>query len=173
MAIDTTVEYNPNPSSNIIPNMTSDTSPSGICTASSIWYSCLPYTSFRKEDKVPQGGWISHPYTTCWIAYEFPAATTVTGYSFTSIIQGLSYCPKDWTFEGTYDGETWEVLDSHNNFIQNTSRNCFPLANAATYKKYKINMLNNTSGSTVSFSSIEFFGVETKSVQCQAIGGSL
>lgn len=158
-----TIEYTPEKTLSLIPNMTSNTAPYGVASESSIWAGIEAWYSMRQGLSVKTGGWFTHPNTTGWIAYDFRNSTIVTGYSLQAIEQEPTYFPKDWAFEGTDDDINWITLDTHTNFTQNVDRNYFALSSPANYKKYKVNMTNNTSGHTISLYLVELFGYSASS----------
>merc|ERR550519_2279148 len=47
-----------------------------------------------------------HP--TGWLQYEFSSPVTLSRYG---LEEGFWLTPRDWTFEGSNDGTSWEVLD--------------------------------------------------------------
>lgn len=126
--------------SNAIPIMKSDTSPSGIASASSIENS---NTSAWKafDNGADYNLWsTSNGILSGWLAYEFPLPTVITEY----IIKGAgSYSPYSWSFEG-FNGVGWDVLDVRDEVTFNGYEiKSFTFTNIKQYKKYRINVSKN------------------------------
>jgi len=125
--------------------MTSNTTPSGIVTASSILYD--QYDSWKAFDQ-SIGGWLSQTNSVLqWLAYEFTSAKIVKSYQMTPDGNNSpNSVPRDWTFEG-WTGSSWVVLDTvtGNPGTATVSRT---ITNTTAYIKYRINVTatigNNT-----------------------------
>ncbi|WP_340016438.1 discoidin domain-containing protein [Paenibacillus sp. FSL K6-1318] len=128
---------------NAIPDMTSNTSPSGVAEASSTFSTFYPWRAFDRI--VDQNGWVSASGVLVgWLSYEFPSTVTITGYSIKSGTTPANRLPKNWTFEG-WDGVKWIVLDSRvnePNFAAEEFR-FYGSKNKIAYKKYRINVTAN------------------------------
>ncbi|PWK13726.1 fibronectin type III domain-containing protein [Tumebacillus permanentifrigoris] len=151
---DTTTQY----TSNLIPTMTSNTSPSGIVTSSDATgasYAEYPWKAFDGITEYGINGTGYHAWGTRnssgWLAYEFPSPKTVSKYVLytgTTSLTNTTILPKTWTFEGSNDnGTTWAVLDSRSGITWAKSDiKSFTFTNTTAYKKYRINV--SASGST-------------------------
>ncbi|MEK3769635.1 discoidin domain-containing protein [Paenibacillus sp. FSL R5-0887] len=133
--------------SSLIPVMTSNTSPSGVVSASSEWgIDHQAFNAFNNNNN--DYGWASKegvPYG--WIAYEFESPQIVNSYSLTGRGKNENVAkesPKNWTFEG-WDGENWVVLDTQNNITGWTTSadKVFAFNNEKEYKKYRLNISEN------------------------------
>jgi len=132
------------------PIMTSNTTPSGIASASS------EYDSTRQAWKAFDGSsattntWIAGAgqITNSWLAYEFATPTVVTSYTFAGSFTTDSY-PKNFTFEG-WNGSTWTVLHTVTGNTSTTYTGTF--TNTTAYIKYRIYITLN--GGNVSYLSI-------------------
>jgi len=132
------------PSTNIIPEMTSNTAPSGVARASSVYTSAYePWQAFNSTDADLYWNAITN---TGWIEYEFTEKMIVDKYSLKAR-QSLDYndaMPKAWTFEG-FDGAAWVVLDTQ------TAQTAWGIsevrtylfANTVAYSKYRLNISAN------------------------------
>lgn len=130
---------------NVIPAMTSDTSPSGTASASSVYSSFQAWKAFDKNYS-GINGWVSTT-SNGWLEYDFVNAKCITKYVIVSRAESLNgEWPKSWTFEA-WDAETssWKVLDSRTNIIDwsSSSRKEFTFTNSSLYKKYRINVTEN------------------------------
>jgi len=132
------------PATNIIPEMTSNTAPSGVARASSVYTSAYePWQAFNSTEADLYWNAITN---TGWIEYQFPEKMIVDKYSLKAR-QSLDYndaMPKTWTFEG-FDGATWVVLDTRT--AQTTwgvsEVRTFLFANTVAYSKYRLNVTAN------------------------------
>jgi hypothetical protein len=143
---------------NVIPTMTSNTSPSGVATASDSYsdsYStCDPWKAFDKNFYNYHDGkyynWAVSSKTG-WLAYEFPSSHTITKYAIHTYSDSFvtDGFPKDWTFEA-WNGTSWIVLDTRSNITDWTNgvKKEFVFDNKVSYKKYRINITDNVSGTT-------------------------
>lgn len=142
-------------SPNLIPTMTSNTSPSGVASASGVYGVKEPYRAFNKTNEDPSLTWtVGSP--TGWIAYEFPVETVISGYSIKVVLTGEA--PKTWTYEA-WDGVNWVELDRRSNitnWVSNTKKT-FYTSNTKAYVKYRINISAGTSPSYISVDELEMF----------------
>jgi hypothetical protein len=129
----------------ITPVMTSNTTPSGIASASSYYGnnpSFLPFNAFAR------GGndWLSDGVSG-WLAYEFTSVKVVAKYQVVAPSNGSpSSVPRNWTFEA-WNGSAWIILDTvtGNSGTATITRS---IVNTTGYIKYRINVTaNNGNGS--------------------------
>ncbi|MFA9464542.1 MAG: hypothetical protein ACERKN_09665 [Velocimicrobium sp.] len=169
-----TVEY----TDNVIPVMTSNTSPSGKASASTEWTNGTDYWSaykvFNHDDfQIINDGWGSAKgYVTGWLSYEFTEKKCITKYSIISrnVISvtpeiTVSTLPKTWTFEAWDEqSSNWIILDKQNDVSgwQLGVKKEFEITNNNYYYKYRINITAN--GGYTYFTTIgELEMMETKS----------
>ncbi|MCM3131541.1 LamG domain-containing protein [Paenibacillus polysaccharolyticus] len=148
---------------NVIPTMTSSTSPSGVAEASSTYSTFYPWKAL--DQIVDHNGWATASgVLTGWLSYEFSTYKVIEGYSIKSGTTPAKRLPKNWTFEG-WDGAKWAPLDSRSNqanFAEEEFR-FFEIKNKIAYKKYRINVTANQ-GAT-DFLTIGDFGMyESKKI---------
>lgn len=126
-----------------IPTMTSNTTPSGICSAS--YDNVNAYKAFDANTGTYTGCPVaSLPYT---ITYEFPVSKIIRMYAITGY-STVTYSPKNWTFEA-WDGSNWIILDTQSNVGWAASeRKLFLLTNVTTYIKYRLVVTAIGSGGT-------------------------
>lgn len=131
---------------NAIPTMTSNTAPSGVVSASSVFVSGNEYLGFSDSSS----DWRTNTYQlAAWLRYDFPKKTTITKYSIAPFVgTGAPSCnPKDWTFEGSNDGTSWTILDTQTNqtgwstSVANIREYSF--TNNTAYEKYRLNVSSN------------------------------
>jgi hypothetical protein len=149
---------------NVIPAMTSNTSPSGTASASSNWMDGDEYPSYKAFDRVNSGhvsGWATAlNVNTGWLEYDFDTDKCVTKYTITprDWSQYVNELPKNWTFEA-YDNNTstWVVLDTQTNisdWLVKTKKE-FTFTNTNFYTKYRINVSKNNGGPNLTIDELE------------------
>lgn len=137
----------PNPNLNLIPEMTSNTTPSGVCRASSVYvlYSndYKPWNAFNSTssdlfwDASTNHGWIEYQFTEKVIVDKYMLkARQLTEYNLAM--------PRDWTFEA-FDGEKWIVLDTRSGQTSWAvhEQRTFLFTNTTAYSKYRLNVSRN------------------------------
>jgi len=148
---------------NLIPTMTSNTTPSGVVSASTIAGSSNDaWKAFDGITSSGQGWRTASGILVGWIQYKFNDPKKIRKY----IITGDSNAPcspKSWTFEGSNDGSSWAVLDTQNNIINwsNYESREFVISNSMGYLHYRLNItLNN--GNTTATGILEIKMMEIK-----------
>ncbi|MGY5342923.1 discoidin domain-containing protein [Paenibacillus glucanolyticus] len=135
---------------NVIPTMTSNTVPSGEASASSNFSSAPAYMAFDKNTSSPTQSWVSGATPTGWIQYKFPYKIRIAKYEIYSQINLINRAPKNWTFEGSDDGASWEVLDIQNNITgwANNVTKEFTIRNPKEKQYYRLNISANSGDPT-------------------------
>lgn len=132
------------PNLNLIPEMTSNTAPSGVARASSIYNGTYePWQALNSTDADYYWNSIA---STGWIEYQFAEKTIIDKYMLKAR-QALIYndaMPKNWTFEA-FDGESWIVLDTRTNQSAwgISEQRQYLFANTKAYIKYRLNVSAN------------------------------
>ncbi|AIQ68450.1 discoidin domain-containing protein [Paenibacillus graminis] len=145
---------------NLVPVMTSNTAPSGIASASSIW--STNHQAFSVFDGKPNDvGWASNVTQAGWIAYEFEASVVVNKYKLMPRGEDISFakeCPRDWTFEG-WNGTDWVVLDKQANVSDWAKgvKKVFSFENGVAFKKYRLNITMNNGTTAVTLGAFEMY----------------
>jgi hypothetical protein len=154
----------------ITPAMTSNTTPSGIVSASSYFSNISTFLPWRAFDRGTNTNWLSNG-TTGWLAYEFPTSKTVTRYQVLTPSDGSpTSVPRNWTFEG-WDGTNWIVLDTvtGNSGTAIVNRT---LANTTAYIQYRINItLNNGNGAYTGVTELYLYEANDYGANSVAGGG--
>ncbi|WP_167433915.1 discoidin domain-containing protein [Paenibacillus silvae] len=141
--------------SNVIPKMTSNTAPSGIVSASSIYSSA--YDAWYAFNQTNDQGWASNGTSTSqWLCYKFANPVAISQYTLTSRNSGTSsdllQTPKNWRFEASNDGSNWIKIDERDN-ITNwgvAEKRVFTFYNNIKFLYYRIYCVSNN-GSTTAF----------------------
>lgn len=147
-------------SPNLVPAMTSNTTPSGIVSASSFWLTNSerrdPFHAFDRLDA--SYGWTTdYKSNTGWIAYQFETPTVVNAYTLTRRLQAsFDDALKDWTFEG-WDGAQWVILDQQQGITgwEKGEKKKFYFPNETSYIKYRLNVTKTNGSSTVTVKAME------------------
>ncbi len=135
----------------LAPVMTSNTSPTGICRASSQSSSYSPYYAFRQGSATTP--WISGTTTPSWIEYEFPSITTITEYSVETDSPAGT---KSWTLNGSNDGSNYtEISNMADQFIEGDRAIRVQLNAHANYKIYRL-VVTPATGNNARILSISF-----------------
>ncbi len=139
---------------NLIPYMTSNSSPSGVASASSSYSSS--YYPWKSLDYEPQGvwtGWISTPtgtFTGQWLSYEFDEPITIMAYRIEPQSgNNPDRSPNNWVLQGWNESQ-WETLDTRSNYtisnwLEETSRK-FTVQYPKTFNKFRL-YVNQVNGS--------------------------
>lgn len=131
-----------------IPIMTSNTTPSGVADASSVYDNDSRYVAWRAFNEIADdinNAWISKTTANEWITYEFPEEIITNKYSIAPNVVMNNSQPKSFRFEGLADGK-WVVLDSRENVTTGWVANqysTFEFYNNTPYKKYRLFILSN------------------------------
>jgi hypothetical protein len=126
-----------------IPQMSSNTTPSGGAAASSVQSGNAAWFAF---DRNTGTFWLSTT-NSGWLSYNFPTGRIIKRYGFFSHSSNNNN-PRTWTFEGSNNGSTWVVLDTQTNFVTGVSTFfSFDIsANTTSYTYYRINITTTQGG---------------------------
>jgi len=162
------------PSEDLIPTMTSNTSPEGVVSASNVFGSGYEaWRAFNDSIEGVNSAWGSDS-TADWISYEFSSPTIISGYSLsprnyvaTATLEGM---PKDWTFEG-WDGTQWIVLDTRSGITnwETGIKKTFNFNNETYYIKYRLNIASINGHTGVILGELEMFGPATSTLEIAPI----
>lgn len=133
---------------NIVPVMTSATTPSGVASASSSYVDFPAYAGFISSTKANYVGWIQNGEgVPAWLQYKFDSATKIYGYKITpwSYDNWGSRSPKTWKMQGSNDGTNYTDIDSRTNFTTWVSETpvTFLFSSAQTYQYYRLYVTAN------------------------------
>jgi hypothetical protein len=127
---------------NLVPTMTSATSPSGVVSRSGVYDAS--FEAWQAFDSSNTTMWISEVFQTpAWIAYQWGSgARTVTSYAINFVNGSLtSRAPRDWTFEG-WNGSSWNVIDTRSAQTGwlGVEHRAYTVASPGSYSRYRLNM---------------------------------
>lgn len=84
------------------------------------------------------------------LTVQFPTAKRAGSYQIIGVFGSENCVPGSWTFEGSNDGTSWTVLDSHTSYpwgAAYTGEFSVPLASRGSYTHYRLNMTATDGGS--------------------------
>ncbi|MFT8350019.1 GDSL-type esterase/lipase family protein [Clostridium saccharoperbutylacetonicum] len=148
-------------SSDITPNLTSNTSASPFIVSASSIYSST-YDVWHLFNKSLTQNWISaNGVTTGIITIDFGSSNTkpVVKYQVRARTDAQDYglSPKTWTFEGSNNGTTWTILDTRTNetgWINGGELRSYLINSPQYFRYFRMNITANNGYSYVSFTSL-------------------
>jgi hypothetical protein len=150
---------------NCIPEMTSNTTPSGVCYASSVFNNLTLYQPWKAFDHSTLSSWkSSQPSAT--LQYEFEEPTIIWKYAiYFNDGSVIETAPKNWTFEGSKDGSSWDILDTRfaQTFWSGETNNIyreFEIENKEDYIYYKLDITDNNGDDAITcIGELEMFNI--------------
>ena len=135
----------------LIPTMTSNTSPSGVASASSIYGT--NYEAFRAFDGNDSTFWSGEQNLTSgqWLQYQFANAVIAKKITINN------YNASSFTLQGSNDGSNFDTLTSGT--LSNNTTSSFNFNNTTAYKYYKLSNLGTTS-TNVAINTIQLYGTK-------------
>ncbi|WP_019639010.1 hypothetical protein [Paenibacillus fonticola] len=127
-----------------IPKMTSNTTPSGVVSASAVYSNTFPaWLAF-------DGNAGANPYRSGTgvfkLSYKFDGAKVIAKYVISAEASNPS--PKDWTFEGSANGIDWVILDSRSDQRWTQTgilKKEYSFSNNSSYLNYRLNVTTTSS----------------------------
>ncbi|MDK8188848.1 hypothetical protein QP794_01960 [Paenibacillus sp. UMB7766-LJ446] len=139
---------------NAIPVMTSNTTPSGIASASSI--NSTSFDAYQAFNGIQDERYAWASLTpVSWLQYQFPQKKIIYKYSLSMRTNSTYYAtgepPKTWTFEGSNDGANWTILDtqSNNTTLARGVIEEYRISNSKAYTHYRVNISENQGNATI------------------------
>ena len=148
------------------------TANSGNVSSSSATHKDYPASrAFDNNRSNTNGRWLSERADNMYLVYHFKRATVVNAISVfngsdaAGGYDSVGRSPKDWTFEGSNDGETWTVLDAQSGesgWASTGEERYYEFGNETAYEYYKFNCtsLNGGSSNYLQLWELEFYGEE-------------
>ncbi|WP_250002978.1 ThuA domain-containing protein [Actinoplanes sp. M2I2] len=83
---------------------------------------------------------------TGWVRYELASPARITGYALTSANDSSGRDPRDWTLQGSADGQAWSDVDRRTGqtFPDRFQIRRFDVTTPADYKFYRLNITANS-----------------------------
>ena len=121
----------------LVPTMTSDTTPSGVVSASSVLNTSL-YPAWKAFDKNNSTIWASSTSgPPQWLEYQFPSPTVIDRYI---LLATNTDAPVTWEFQA-WNGSSWIVLQSIVNAPKVGTATTYNFTNTTAYTRYRMYML--------------------------------
>lgn len=99
--------------------------------------------------------------TTATLTYALPGTTPVrvTQYQVTSAPDTPANDPRDWTFEGSYDGTTWIVLDTQTGqtFSSRGQVRTYGFSTGSSFRFFRLVVTANNGGSALQLAELRLF----------------
>ena len=138
-----------------VPTMTSNTTPEGVASASSIYNSS--YDAFKAFDKNTSTYWVAGGTVPQWIQYQFVSpvfihTVVITGYSSA----GNSSNPTSITIQASNDGSTFIDIHTFNQEFTSTPTTLY-IAKQGYYKYWRVRV-NSAGGSHPAIRELNFKG---------------
>ena len=147
-----------------VPAMTSNVLPSPYVASASSEWSGGGYEAFHAFDDSSTGNpWhTAAGNATGWLRIFFGGSVTrqIQKYAIVGRYSQHDYplqCPKNWTFEGSNDGNSWTVLDTQTNQSDwgLGEKRAFEIVNDSAFKYYRINITANNGGANLEIHELE------------------
>ncbi|MHA1787842.1 MAG: discoidin domain-containing protein, partial [Candidatus Helarchaeota archaeon] len=134
-------------SSDLIPDMTSDTEPSGIASASTVY---LTKAAWQSMDDDTGTWWESSAGVPQWVKYDFGNGNekTITRYSLTGRDVSTNQ-PTAWTLHGSNNDSDWDLLDTQSGQNIRTTPKVSDFSNTTAYRYYRITITAINGGTQV------------------------
>ena len=162
--VDLYANYSPG---NQVPTMTSNTTPSGTCSASESYGSTPPWYAFSASGD-SYNGWLTNGSALPqWIQYLFPSAKIITSYTIIpwSADNFPGRSPTAWKLQGSNDGSTWTDLDtqsiSSSSWVSNTAATFYMSSNTTAYLYYRLYITANGGDSYTAIKRLGLFAEGT------------
>ncbi|MBO0828352.1 MAG: ThuA domain-containing protein [Streptosporangiales bacterium] len=103
--------------------------------------------------------WLAHA-PTAWITAKLEKPTVIAHYALTSANDSPGRDPKDWTLQGSNDGQTWTDLDSQagQTFAQRFQTQDYKFDNTTAYLYYRLNITANSGEPLTQLAELGLFG---------------
>lgn len=136
-----------------IPKMTGNIVPSGIVNAGSDTTNA--WKGFDQDAPTPTTFWAGTGVGsgTAWLSYQFTSTKIIKRYYIYRTSQNQK--PTTWTFEGSNNGSTWDILETVTANALTTPYLSGILPNTTAYLYYRINVTAVTSGTTANIYQFE------------------
>lgn len=145
---------------NIIPKMTSNTTPKGVASSSAVYSIAYnAYTAMNGVNYPTDYYWLSATKDG-WLSYEFEKDTEIQAYSFKGIDGVPNRTAKAWSFESyNYSTGAWEVLHTGSLSVADSIKHKLTLPKKTIGKKFRINV-TQTFGDLLAIDEFEIISAE-------------
>jgi hypothetical protein len=124
-----------------IPNMTSNTSPSGVGQSFASSNNANAWLAFKKPIiNFTNSGWQGSVVVPQQLGYQFDTPKNIQRYAWNSNSGGGNPRPRNWTFEGSNDGVSWVTLHTVTTYANLGTYFSPNISNPSSYTYYRINV---------------------------------
>ncbi|HET9738117.1 MAG TPA: GH92 family glycosyl hydrolase [Solirubrobacteraceae bacterium] len=101
--------------------------------------------------------------STGWVELELAEPVAVVHYALTSANDAQPRDPRDWTLQGSNDGQTWTTLDTQTDqvFDERFQKREYRFANTTAYRHYRLDITRNSGTNIVQLAEIELSNGDT------------
>lgn len=145
--------------SDLIPTMTSNTTPSGAASADSIFsatfeaWKAMNDTNSGELDCWHSEAAVAFPH---YLQYQFTTAKVIQKYTISARDTANLHYPSNWTLQGSNNGSDWDVLDTQTSqSFSQAEKKTYTFANSTPYIYYKLNITVGENGLVVSVGEFE------------------
>lgn len=140
---------------NIVPPMTSYTSPSGLVSYNGQNGAYYAYKAFDRSQGTFYG---TYRVTNTWVSYRFPTSVKLAGYSMYCLENNSP--PRSWVLEASNDAVTWDLIDTRNDYLvaswASNRKVTFNIAPTKAYLNYRVRVTRNNTSEVINIHEIEF-----------------
>lgn len=148
-----------------VPKMTSNTTPSGVCSASYANTGQEAYKAFDNNSSTLWGSYgTSNPNVNQWVGYEYTTATVIRAFEFDTLYD-TNLRVKNFKIQGSNDGFSSDIHDLYTGATESDSSASAKVIgffdNSTAYKYYRLYVIDNWSSNTniaIAVISLQFYG---------------
>lgn len=144
----------------LIPTMTSNTTPSGVASASSVYNDIyVPWKAFD-NDFSENSAWHSNDKVNGeWLQIKLPSVKNVKRISLTNRNKAPVLPIKDFKLQGSNDGSYWNDLGTYINEKEGKNEtSVFDVNNNDSYLYYRVYIMSSYGAVAVSIGELQFYG---------------
>lgn len=150
----------------LVPTMTSNTTPSGECFASSVYANLDKYKAWRAFQNLNDGqgsngnSWQSaeNQTTNEYIGYKFASAQKVCAVSICNTPNGVE-AVKTFKVQAYSNGAWVDLTDIINADVTASKKTVYSFENSNSYTDYRVYILTNNGGIVISINTVQFYTV--------------
>ena len=112
---------------------------------------------------------------TGWAAFRLTTPTAVNSYALTSANDFAGRDPRDWTLQGSQDGQNWTDLDRRTGqtFPERFQTRKFDFTNTTVYAHYRLNITANSGDPIIQLADLRLFAGDAEPPQPPAVQQSV
>lgn len=150
-----------------IPDMTSNTAPSGVASAISELDASHSAWKAMDDENASEICWHSNSGAIPgWLKYQFATAKVISQYAITARNNAATQMPKTWKLQGSNNGTGWTDLDSQTNLtFTQAEKKTFQFSNSTAYLYYRLYITASNDNNYVAIGEFELMKLyEIKSI---------